>query len=456
MARPKLDPKIKKARYEKAQREAKKLNKKLPSPHVYAYATESGKLVVYYEPPGSPKVRIHSRYPSTEFHIELAAAKSGEPLQMRPKLTKPRAQSTAISPGRNGYAEGTLGWLFERYFKEDDEWQVFTDQKRREIDLRLILTSPINPQTSLVFGDMPLEHFNAGSVRTLMQLKRQKQQITDFMTGKTRPIWTNPEAANQRRKWLSNVLQFAVNKSLIAHNYVKDVPKAHSDKLGKGESEDGFPTWPIWLIAAYREVHKPGTLARLVFELALYTTARKADIPRIGVQFLQKDRKGRDTLIYIQHKNRNKKPVKVYQPIWPELQVAIDNARRAGILGQLLYVVQKPGTNRERAYSENTVANYMQDWVAAALAHVGEKHPPGPNGYSLHGLRKAGICNLILKGVPDRWIMAISGHRDPRLITLYGRQFMREFGAEGAFDIWMRDQTHEAFTEDEFERREFV
>ena len=46
MARPKLDPKVKKARYEKAQQEAKKLNRKLPSPHVYAYATESGKLVV--------------------------------------------------------------------------------------------------------------------------------------------------------------------------------------------------------------------------------------------------------------------------------------------------------------------------------------------------------------------------------------------------------------------------
>jgi hypothetical protein len=31
MARPKLDPKIRKARYEKAQQEAKKLNRKLSS-----------------------------------------------------------------------------------------------------------------------------------------------------------------------------------------------------------------------------------------------------------------------------------------------------------------------------------------------------------------------------------------------------------------------------------------
>ncbi len=456
MARPKLDPRFKKARHESAKRDAEKLNRKLPKPHIYAYATESGKLVVYYEPPGRPKVRLYSPYPSEEFDVELLAAKRGQPLQMVVKPAKSQPKHSATLPGLGGYAEKTLGWLLERYFREDEEWQVFTDQKRRETDLRLILASPINPQTTLVFGDMPLSEFNAGSVRTLMQLKREKKAVTDPMTGDPRSVWTNAEAANQRRKWLSNVLQFGVNRGLIAHNFVKDVPKAKTDKLGKSEAEDGFPTWPIWLLAAYREVHRPGTLARLVFELALYTTARKSDIPRLGSQYIQKDRKGRDTLVYIQHKNRNKNPVKVYQPIWPELREAITDAQTAGILGGMIYVVQKPGTAREKGYSEDTLANYMQAWVDAALAHAGKEHPPGKNGYSLHGLRKAGICNLILKGVPDRWIMAISGHRDPRQITLYGRQYMREFGAEGAFDIWMQDQPQEAFAEDEFERREFA
>jgi len=61
MARPKLDPKIKKARYEKAKQEAEKFNKKLGShAHTNAYATEWGKVVVYYEAPGQRKVRIRA------------------------------------------------------------------------------------------------------------------------------------------------------------------------------------------------------------------------------------------------------------------------------------------------------------------------------------------------------------------------------------------------------------
>jgi integrase len=117
--------------------------------------------------------------------------------------------------------------------------------------------------------------------------------------------------------------------------------------------------------------------------------------------------------------------------------------------------VQRPGTSTEKVYSADTLANYMQEWVKVALIHAGRERPSGKSGYSLHGLRKAGICTLIEKGVPDRWIMAISGHRDPRMISLYGRQYMREFGAESAFDIWVQDQPQEAFNEAEFERREF-
>jgi integrase len=71
------------------------------------------------------------------------------------------------------------------------------------------------------------------------------------------------------------------------------------------------------------------------------------------------------------------------------------------------------------------------------MQHGGIGPPPGSKGYSLHGLRKAGICRLIELGVPDRWIMAISGHRDPRMIDLYGEEMERAWGAEGALDIYL-------------------
>jgi hypothetical protein len=33
--------------------------------------------------------------------------------------------------------------------------------------------------------------------------------------------------------------------------------------------------------------------------------------------------------------------------------------------------------------------------------------------------------------------MAISGHRDPRMIDLYGEEMERAWGAEGALDIYL-------------------
>ncbi len=93
----------------------------------------------------------------------------------------------------------------------------------------------------------------------------------------------------------------------------------------------------------------------------------------------------------------------------------------------------------------------MQDWIDEALAKAGLEHPHGPSGYSLHGLRKSGVCGLILRGVRDREIMAITGHRDPREIDLYGREYMRSLGAEAAFDQWQSHQQKLAFNESEFE-----
>lgn len=447
MARAKLDPKIKKARYEKAKLDAEKINKKLGS-HTYtnAYATEWGKVVIYYEPAGKRKVRIRAAFPSLEFDAELLAAKRGV-------VSAPTAKAKAAgkrSSQRDGHAEGTFGWLIECYFVKDKQWPKLADRKRREADLRRALLVPHPHFPDHLYGDCPLEHFDAGSVENVINAKLQTAVVKDLMTGELRAITRNCEAANQRRKWLVPVLQFAVKQKLIPFNYVLSTKKQKNDRLGPDDS-DGFPTWPQWLIEAYRVVHPQGTLARLVLELALFTTARKSDLPRLGSEFLKKDRKGRDTLVYWQHKNRNNKAVKVFQPIFPELQVALSEARKAGILGQGLYLVQKPGTDREKAYGADTLGNYMQDWVGAALKHAGRELPPGGKGYSLHGLRKSAICMLIITGVPDRWIMAISGHRDPRMIDKYGREYMREFGAEGAFDIWLEKQDKRSFNQGEFE-----
>jgi integrase len=437
MPRQKLSEALKKTRYEKAKKRAARLNKQLPKPYCYAYATQWGKVYIYYHPERGVRIRLHSDYPSVAFQAELLAAQKGEPLQ----ITQPRRRRHVPSPLPNAvWPEGTLGWLVEhRYMKEDESWEGYADQARRRRDLQACLRTRINPQAmdQEVFGNVPLESIGANTVRTLMTIKLEKREIDDTMERKMRVVTNNAEAANSRRKWLSGVFKFAVARGSLQHNFTKDVPKAKNDKLSP-EQPDGWPTWPKPLIAAYREVHRPGTLARLVMELAFGLTARKSDISRLGRHLIQKDRQGRDTLVYWQHKGRNHAPVKVYQPIFPELQEQLDAAREAGLLGDMLFLVQSQRpTAQEKGYSEDTLANYMQDWVRAAMKHAGIDPPPGAKGYSLHGLRKAGICHLIERGIPDRWIMAISGHHDPRMIDLYGREMERAWNAEGAFDIYL-------------------
>ncbi len=56
MPRQKLNDALKGAPYERAKKKAARLNKQLPKPYCYAYATQWGKVYVYYCP--APKVRI--------------------------------------------------------------------------------------------------------------------------------------------------------------------------------------------------------------------------------------------------------------------------------------------------------------------------------------------------------------------------------------------------------------
>jgi hypothetical protein len=338
MPRQKISESAKKARYEKAKKQAARLNKRLPKPYCYAYANQWGKVYIYYTPNPEARIRLQSHYPCPEFDAELLAIKRGE---VRPK-TEPRQNKRTPSPPPDvSWPKGTFGWLIQdRYMRDDEHWPTYVDQDRRKRDLLACLRTKINPEASdhEVFGRLPLEFVGVSTVQTLMRVKLEKRTVPDTMEPKARIVTSNAEAANSRRKWLSGVFKFGVEQGLLAHDFTKDVPKAKNDKLSP-EQTDGWPTWPKGLIAAYREVHRPGTLARLVMELAYNLTARKSDIPRLGRQFLQKDRQGRDVLVYWQHKGRNHNPVKVYQPIFPELQEQLDAARASGLLGGMLFLV---------------------------------------------------------------------------------------------------------------------
>ena len=420
MARLKLSESLKKARHERAKRSATALNKKLAShKHTYTYATESGKVAIYFEPPGQKKVRIHSPFPSIEFDAELLAAKRGQPLQIAPsKAQRPSNPKVTV--------EHSVRWGCQNFFDTAPQYRQMSLRDRRNWRnvLGHICEEPIFPGSPLTFGEMPLSEFNAESVQILMKRKLQWIHAEDAITGVTREVQTNFSAANTRHKFISAVLSFHVQNHIRVvggRNVARDI------KPFKPENDEGHRTPSLEELELFRSVHPLGTKARLLFDLAYYTTQRRADLPRLGHQFLGKDRYGLDRLVFTQHKLRNKKPVIAYVPIFSELQRSLDAARDAGILGDLFYLVQhKHSPNApDRPYVEGSLGNMMQDAIKIVREQAGLKEP-----FSLHGLRKAGVCRLILRDLSIHQIMAITGHRTPKEIDRYGRNYMRSAASE--------------------------
>ncbi|MGF9764455.1 tyrosine-type recombinase/integrase [Microvirga sp. 0TCS3.31] len=427
MARPKLDPKIKKARYEQAKQESKKLNKKLGS-HAYtnAYATEWGKVVVYYEVPGKTKVRIRAPFPSIEFDAELLAAKQGQPIQpfpaqdRKPELRKPAAPAT-------------WRWACQEYFTNDPTYREMSkrDKRTRRNALESTWDEPHARYPDLRYGNCPLSDFNGESVLILMKRKLKWKTVRDEITGEEREVQTNFSAANTRHKFVSAVLSYLVQNytQLVGgRNWARDI------KPFKPENEDGHRTPSLEEIALFQSEFKLGTKERLLFDLAYYTTQRRADLPRLGRLVLEKDRSGNDRLSFVQHKLRNKKPVTAYVPIFPELRASLEAAKEAGILGETIYLVHDKisPSQPDRPYAEGSLGNMMQDAIKNLIAKTGMRRP-----FSLHGLRKAGVCRLIMMGLSVHQIMAITGHRTPKEIDRYGRDYMRSVASEQGYQRYL-------------------
>jgi integrase len=74
----------------------------------------------------------------------------------------------------------------------------------------------------------------------------------------------------------------------------------------------------------------------------------------------------------------------------------------------------------------------MQDAIKVLMTKTGMKKP-----FSLHGLRKAGVCRLIMMGLSVHQIMAITGHRTPREIDRYGRDYMRSVASEQGYQQYL-------------------
>lgn len=196
-----------------------------------------------------------------------------------------------------------------------------------------------------------------------------------------------PAAANNLKKRLGTLFRFAIVLGWRTDNPATPV---RSLKTRKG----GFPTWQEEQIAQFEAKHPTGTMARLAFDLALYTAQRRGDLAVMGPQHVESGeirvrQLKTDALLYI--------------PIHANLAASM----AATPSGHLAFIT----SGRGKPYTKESLGNWFRERCDEA----------GLKGFSLHGLRKAASRRMAEMGLSNQLIKSITGHVTDSEVSRYTR-----------------------------------
>ena len=209
-------------------------------------------------------------------------------------------------------------------------------------------------------------------------------------------------AANTLRKRLGALMKLAVKRRLIISNPVRETSPI------EGKSQ-GFHAWAEDEIAAYEARHRLGSMARLAFDLMLWTGQRISDARMMGPQSV----KGKRLLV-----NQKKRQGKVILslPLLPRLAESILATPTIG----LVFIVNERGV----PFTEKGLGNKMRQWCdEAGLPHC-----------SAHGLRKAAARRFAEAGCSNQQIKSWTGHTTDTEVARYtaaaSQQLLSDAAAE--------------------------
>lgn len=268
---------------------------------------------------------------------------------------------TAIRQGHTRPAEGTFAALIIAYLRSPEfaALKISTQSMRRRIldDVRT------------AGGDLPAREITSANIRAGRDLRR-----------------ATPAAANNRMKAISAVYEWGKEQGLVDHNPVRGVKRLK-------ETGPGHHTWTVEECLAFERRHPVGTMARLVYALALYTASRVSDVHRLGPQHLTAD-----GFLRIQ---QEKTGAVVVLPLVAPLAEAI----RAVPARAMTFAV----TGYGKPFTVKGLSNKMREWAdQAGLPHC-----------SIHGLRKATAARLAEHGMSANQIAAVTGHKTLAEIQRY-------------------------------------
>ncbi|MFD1105065.1 tyrosine-type recombinase/integrase [Sphingobium olei] len=273
----------------------------------------------------------------------------------------------AIEAGADRAAPGSFDDLIARYYRSPD----FLDPgETTRVVYRGVIERWRNrkPTNGRRYGE--------ALVRDL-QPRHVEKMMTDMLPHRT--------AANMLRKRLKALMQFAIRQGLAKTNPVD------ATRPFKVEGE-GFHTWSEDEIAAYEAKHALGTMARLAFDLLLFTGQRGGDIRLLGPGHV----KGKRITL-----TQEKTGVTVSLPILPPLAASI----LATPSKAMIFIVNGLG----RPFTRKGFGNRFRVWCDEA----------GLSECSAHGLRKAAARRFAEAGCSNQQIKAWTGHTTDSEVARY-------------------------------------
>ncbi len=336
----------------------------------------------YFRAPGKSKVRLRESPGTKEFEDEVACARLGVAYVKPGTVEEPPLLVRKAK-------EGTFEWLATEYKRRIGEKINPGLYGRRARMFEEICDSKLGKTRR---GDLPYGEM----------LRRHVVEIRDELRD-------TPGARNHVIKTISALYSWAIEVGLAEINPASKIKPLDVDKATH--------TWTVDEIRQYESVHGPGTRARLMLHLAMYTGLRLADLSKIGRQHVRNG-----WLSIRPGKTRKSSGVNVDLPVLPALQATIDECKT----GKMTFLITEFG----KPFTANGLGNKMRDWCdEAQLFHC-----------STHGLRKAGATIAAENGATDEELMAIYGWVTKAQTTTYTKNANRKRIAKKAVEKLMPEQ----------------
>lgn len=310
--------------------------------------------------------------PGTEgFREELRACENG-------------TAAPPIEPGRDRIQPGTFDDLVSRYYRSPD----FLDVSDRT---RVVYRGTIER-----WRERTRRGHRYGSIMVRdLRARHVEEMMAELLPHRT--------AANMLRKRLAGLMKFAIRIGMTRENPVAAVRPL---KVKGG----GFHTWNDDEIATFESRHPVGTIARLAFDLLIWTGQRGGDVRLLGPGHVRGKR-----LVVTQEKTG----AVVSLPILPPLAASILATPTRG----LVFLLSEHG----KPYSVKGFGNKFRDWCdQAGLGHC-----------SAHGLRKAAARRFAEAGCSNQQIKAWTGHTTDSEVARYTAAASQELLADAAAELLM-------------------